>query len=178
VTEDSSFKRAARARMAETGERYTVARRALLEVAARRPEPYYRFTAPRTIERIDATRTLALAPDPDDGPSFAWGYAGSGPNTTARAVLVDATGDCDLRLAIAFAEDNLAWDLDSSFVITIAEVRAWRLDRQPDIRQQPRGRTYTAQEWGQLLMDHLNGDGLDRPWWRQYRNQFGEPRLD
>jgi small subunit ribosomal protein S3 len=55
VTDDSAFKRQVRARMAETGEKYTVARRIVLEDAAIR-EMLHRYMEPAGIARIEIER--------------------------------------------------------------------------------------------------------------------------
>jgi small subunit ribosomal protein S3 len=55
VTDDSAFKRQVRARMAETGEKYTVARRIVVEDAAIRAM-LHRYMEPAGIERIDIDR--------------------------------------------------------------------------------------------------------------------------
>jgi small subunit ribosomal protein S3 len=55
VTDDSAFKRQVRARMAETGEKYTVARRILIEDAAIRAM-LHRDMEPAGISRIEIER--------------------------------------------------------------------------------------------------------------------------
>jgi len=56
VTDDSAFKRQVRARMAETGEKYTVARRIVLEDAAIRAILHHHME-PAGISRIEIERT-------------------------------------------------------------------------------------------------------------------------
>jgi hypothetical protein len=58
VTDDSAFKRQVRARMAETGEKYTEARRIVIEDAAIR-ELLHRYMEPAGISRIEIERTRA-----------------------------------------------------------------------------------------------------------------------
>jgi small subunit ribosomal protein S3 len=55
VTDDSAFKRQVRARMAETGEKYTEARRIVIEDAAIR-EMLHRYMEPAGIARIEIER--------------------------------------------------------------------------------------------------------------------------
>jgi len=55
VTDDSAFKRQVRARMAETGEKYTVARRIVVEDAAIRAM-LHRYMEPAGISRIEIER--------------------------------------------------------------------------------------------------------------------------
>ena len=54
VTEDSAFKRQVRARMAETGEKYTLARRRVIEDAA------IRDAVQRSIEQTDGVSTVEV----------------------------------------------------------------------------------------------------------------------
>jgi small subunit ribosomal protein S3 len=56
VTDGSAFKRQVRARMAETGEKYTEARRVVIEDAAIR-ETLHRYMEPAGISRIEIERT-------------------------------------------------------------------------------------------------------------------------
>jgi hypothetical protein len=139
MTENARFKHDVRARMAATGEKYTEAARAVRE---RRPDgdatggadptsvPHYAFTPPETIEYVDgAERRTLRVPEGSMGVAFGWGYAGTGPNTSSWALLIDATGSADQVLAIAFTDDNLDWwdEIgDQAFVITREEVTAWR----------------------------------------------------
>ena len=58
MTDDSAFKRQVRARMAETGEKYTEARRVVIEDAAIR-EFLHRFMEPAGISRIEIERVRA-----------------------------------------------------------------------------------------------------------------------
>ena len=179
MTQHSRRRRRIRARMQRDGVPYNVARQAD-ERAQRRLEPHYRFTAPRTIQRVGSDGTVdTLRPLPHDAPSFAWGYAGSGPNAAARAVVADASGDCDNRLAMAFVEDNLLWELDDTFAITVGEVVAWRAEREPELHMQPPGRSYSASELGELMRQHLDDPNrLTEPWWRRARRRTGgEPYL-
>jgi len=60
VTDDSAFKKQVRARMAETGEKYTVARRIVIEDAAIRAM-LHRDMEPAGILRIEIGRTYPLA---------------------------------------------------------------------------------------------------------------------
>jgi small subunit ribosomal protein S3 len=55
VTDDSAFKRQVRARMAETGEKYTVARRIVIEDAAIRAM-LHRYMEPAGVSRIEIER--------------------------------------------------------------------------------------------------------------------------
>jgi small subunit ribosomal protein S3 len=55
VTDDSALKRQVRARMAETGEKYTEARRIVIEDAAIR-QMLHRFMEPAGISRIEIER--------------------------------------------------------------------------------------------------------------------------
>ena len=55
MTDDSAFKRQVRARMAETGEKYTEARRIVIEDAAIR-EMLHRYMEPAGISRIEIER--------------------------------------------------------------------------------------------------------------------------
>ena len=55
MTDDSAFKRQVRARMAETGEKYTEARRMVIEDAAIR-EMLHRYMEPAGISRIEIER--------------------------------------------------------------------------------------------------------------------------
>jgi hypothetical protein len=178
VTRDANIKRRVRERQARTSEKYTVARRAV--EAELGPELHYLFTAPRTIERIHGSERHELGVPPPAGPAFAWGYGGSGPNTSAWAVLGDATGDCDNRLAIEFVDDNLGWPelAEEPFVITAAEVRAWRAEREPRIRSAPPIQIYTGRELAELVFEHLqDADGIERPWFELYRTRRRAPRI-
>ena len=56
MTDDSAFKRQVRARMAETGEKYTEARRIVIEDAAIR-ELLHRYMEPAGISRIEIERS-------------------------------------------------------------------------------------------------------------------------
>ena len=185
MTENSQFKKAVRDRMAATGERYTTARRALLVQAV---EPHYLFTPPGTIERLDVSGRRSLDAPDEAGPGFRWGYNGTGPNTCAWALLLDATGSCDLRLAIAFTSDNLdMWDVigDRSFVITVAEVQAWRKEAEPRVRRKEaevESHGPTVASFGDMSerIDAYKvaaAKGPRRLWWQSYRAANGEPRL-
>jgi hypothetical protein len=194
VTKSPKFKKAIRARMAETGEKYTEARRELgaaggdprpLGIPTEPPlEPHYVFTPPATIERVDATGRRYLEVPEEVGPGFMWGYNGTGPNTAAWALLLDATGSCDLELAISFADDNLAWWEEigeKSFVMTVAEVAAWRLQVEPRVRrvaaEGDSARTYSYAEMGERFIEHQRAVALGQclPWWKAYRAEHGEP---
>lgn len=181
MTHDAAFKRRVRARMAETGEKFTTARRALLDDPKQAVEAHYLFTPPRTIEYVTSSTRTELQPPEPAGPAFSWGYAGSGPNTASWAVLEHATGDCDLRLAIAFTEDNLDWwdELsDRMFALTVAEVRAWRREREPFVRAIPRGQSWTPQQLaGEFLNDLESGETV-APWWQAYREVHGQPKIN
>ncbi len=186
MTENGTFKKAVRARVARTGERYTEARRNLLAEEATRAagiEPHYRFVPPWTIEYVDADGRRELPLPPDLASAFSWGYAGSGPSTSSYAVLLDATGSADWTLAMGFTTDNLGWpDLDQEeFAITAAEVRAWRRENEQKVRARAAadaGRTWTATELAADAAAYLSSDDSPRgPWWRTYRELHGEPRL-
>lgn len=58
MTDDSAFKRQVRARMAETGEKYTEARRIVIEDAAIR-DMLHRYMEPAGISRIEIERARA-----------------------------------------------------------------------------------------------------------------------
>lgn len=185
MTENGAFKKRVRARAARTGENYTSARRRLLgndERASRMSttvEPHYLFTPPDVIEYIDERERRTL-PQPDAG-TFSWGYAGGGPLASAEAVLLDATGSTDAQLAMAFVSENLVWWDDQgeqTFLLTVAEVRAWRHEAESRVRRDGSGnRTSTAEELARDLMAHLSGRGPDLPWWQKYRDQHGEPQV-
>ena len=187
MTQDSKFKKDVRARMRATGEKYTEARRALVAASSASPsadgvEPHYKFTPPGTIEYVDGNGRRFLPVPKEAGPGFMWGYAGTGPNTAAWALLVDATGSADPDLAMAFTDDNLNWPdeiADQAFVMTIAEVKAWRAETEPAVRAMER-----EEKWFSDMIDRVRADyqeaakhGPRKPWWQQHRDAHGEPSI-
>jgi hypothetical protein len=194
VTKDSKLKKVVRARMGATNENFTTALRAELAkgqslAPSTRPavEPHYAFTPPRTIEHVDA-RGRRLLGVPEHAVGFDWGYAGSGPNAASWAVLHDATGDAHKALAIAFTDDNLDWFDEighKAFVITLAEVRAWRDSVEPAIRRKQQeadaagGRVTRLSDGLALLSDYQAAAtaGARKPWWQTYRDVHGEPAV-
>lgn len=185
MTRNAKFKRAVRDRMAQTGEKYTKASRA---VAERRPEarvaspdtfsePHYAFIPPRTIEFVDEAGRRSLPVPEEAGPSFSWGYAGTGPNTSAWAVLLDATGSCDRRLAIAFTDDNLNWWEEiggKAFVITKREVVEWRRLNESKVRERAE-EGFGISRFSDMLDrireydEALATFGPRKPFWQAYR---------
>jgi len=114
---------------------------------------------------------------------FRWGYAGSGPNATARALLTDATGSCDQDLAIAFTRDHLDWWSEigeKPFVLTVAEIRAWRAQTEPQVRADRAGRRHgNVVSFAQLRerFEQQLRDTSAQPWWQTYRQTHGQPRI-
>lgn len=190
MTENSKFKRAVRDRMVATGDKYTEAARHVggllpadgTESVSRQvqTEPHYAFTPPATIEYVDASGRRYL-PVPDEvGPAFTWGYTGTGPNTSAWAVLLDATGSCDMALAIAFTADNLDWwdEIgDQAFSIAKKHVAEWRRLNERRVRKQEavdQTRIYSFSEMGERMLAHqaeLAASGPRKPFWQAYRDQ-------
>lgn len=130
-------------------------------------EPHYLFVPPYQLYRVTAAGRAELPLPPENAfpgsTSFSWGYHGSGPLTTATALLLDATGDADHDLAIGFVSDNLAWGEeigDRLFILTVAEVCAWRAEREAAIREEAAAEPDT---WRRM----------SRPWWN-----FGRPTID
>jgi hypothetical protein len=133
MSRNSKLKRAVRSRMLQTGENYTTAHRMLRQsedACRERIEPHYWFGNWSVIEYVDGEIRKPLPLPEDPMGEFTWGYTGSGPNTSARAVLLDATGSEDHALAMRFVSDNLQWSR-GPFALTIAEVRAWRTEVEP-----------------------------------------------
>lgn len=121
-----------------------------------------------------------MEPPPNSGSAFAWGYSGDGPLTAADALLIRATGSTDPQLGIGFVEDNLAyWDelADYSFVLTLAEVRAWRRENEGRIQADAaRNRTWDSK----TLADHVLASFTEpprRPWWERHRATHGAPQI-
>jgi hypothetical protein len=98
-------------------------------------EPYYHLTPPNLVERVELQqrRRIEALPDCDwSGGETLWGYHGSGPNTTAAAVLGDATGGKPIPLdrAIDFVEDVLSsFSPPEHHHIAVREVAAWWQER-------------------------------------------------
>src|SRR4051812_29133115 len=100
MTKNARLKHDVRARMAATGEKYTEAARALQESppdddrqAGSDPTgvPHYAFTPSEVIEYVDGPNRRELeVPEESMGVAFGWGYAGTGPNTSSWALLLDA----------------------------------------------------------------------------------------
>jgi hypothetical protein len=184
VTENGAFKKEVRARAARTGEKYTEALRRTRgergRVTVGEVEPHYAFVPPRSIFYVDEHVRRPLQPPANAGPAFGWGYGGSGPLTSAKALLLDATGSFDQHLAIAFVSDNLRWWEETgrrSFVLTVAEVRAWRRENEARVELEAAGpRTYSAQEFAAKMVARL-AEPPRRPWWQEYRERHGEPRV-
>jgi hypothetical protein len=195
VTENARFKKLVRERMKQTDEKYTEARRAVLvECATRDAKParaeieaYYAFTPPGTIEHVDAQGSRYLPVPEEAGPGFSWGYHGTGPNTSAWAVLVDSTGSAYPALARAFTDDHLDWweEIgDREFVITVAEVRAWRAEAEPRVRtedldedDEPRILRLSNMKDRIEAYEHDAATGPRKPWWLAYRDTHGEPMI-
>lgn len=114
------------------------------------------------------------------------GIRGNGLEHRVLALLLDATGSSDKKLAIAFTSDNLDWwdEIgDKPFVITVAEVRAWRDAAKPRVRDEPNAHdSHTARFSDALdrLADYRMAAALGprKPWWQAYRDTHGEPPLD
>ncbi len=153
---------------------------------ARRVEPHYRLEPPDWVMRIDSGRRTVLEPPPEverwAGRQM-WGYAGSGPNTTAATLLRDAGRDrpLDLDLAsICFTSDILAHlEQSETHVITEAEVRAWAEERMEGCVEEMRanvGREFSEEEQKAIIRDLLT-QGPRTPWLVEYRAAHGDPDL-
>lgn len=192
MTQDSKFKKEVRSRMRGTGENFTTARRAVLEARgkdrARSIEPHYAFVPPGTIRSVDGTTSEILTVrNGVRGLGFSWGYAGTGSNTAAWTLLLHATGSADQALAIAFSDDHLDWwdEIgDKPFVITVAEVRAWRREAEPDVRarerrpdEEPCVTRFSDMRERIRTYDEAAKAGPRKPWWQHYRDRHGQPSV-
>lgn len=186
MTQNGAFKKRVRARAAALGESYTTALRRLQAerdgIGCVAPvcllEPRYQFVPPGSIEFIDDRGRRAL--EPESGPAFSWGSGGDSQMTSADAVLVDATGSTDPHLALAFVAENLSFWTELAgkpFVLTVAEVRAWRRENEFRIRDEARRqRVLNPAAAAQLIFELLNGPPR-RPWWESHRLRHGAPPI-
>lgn len=149
-------------------------------------DEHYVFTPPDTIERVDrnGNRTPVLAaPESTWSGQLAWGYAGSGPNSTAEAVLLDATGnDVPAEVAISFTDDILDFHelSEAPWKLTVAEVRAWRAEREAEILERyAKGLRVTS--WASGATDRVEEairGGPRSTWVETYRTVHGTPDVE
>jgi hypothetical protein len=147
-------------------------------------EPHYRLEPPDWVMRIDSRTRRVLDPPPEverwAGRQM-WGYAGSGPNTTAATLLRDALGDRPLEIdlaSICFTSDVLTHlEQSETHVITEAEVRAWtekRMERGVEEMRASAGREVSEEEQKAMVRELL-AQGPRTPWLEQYRAIHGAP---
>lgn len=111
------------------------------------------------------------------GPGTRWVSPGAGRTAAAAALLADATGaPVGDRLAVAFTTDVLDHVRApvAALLITRAEVRAWREEREPEVAAHwPPWRGKAVPE---VLADVERG-GPRSDWLAVYRTVHGPPRL-
>jgi hypothetical protein len=138
-------------------------------------EDHYVLSPPDTIERCARGRVRRL-------PRAFWADLGAGRSAASAALLTDATcGPVRPRLVTAFVRDVLApLSGREPVVIAVREVRAWRAEREPELRRE---RARRARE-GTTLLDLLaeRDRALAGPplagWLEVFRAVHGPPRTD
>ena len=157
-------------------------------------ESYYDLRTPDQVERVDADGSRTpLQPVVEEwvGTGMSWGYAGSGANATANALLDDAAvlkGGRFLKLfykehlflAIAFVEDVLSLLDDGPARIAVREVQAWLDERAPEVLRQRRWKPHhvpvSPEAEAEEFLRALQGGALSR-WLDVYRTVHGEPDI-
>ncbi len=75
---------------------------------------------------VDETGSRTLYHAVEDSPTgYSWGYIGAGPTDMARSLLLDRMGYVPQNLPLRMFRDEVVGRLESTFVLTYAEVDAW-----------------------------------------------------